>query len=240
MRDFNNPADLIGKSDYQMGWRDQAELYRSDDKQVIDSGHSKFFIEESQTTPEGNIITLLTSKIPLLGPKGEIKGILGTYIDITDRKQAEEKLKRSEEKYRRIFENVQDVYYETSIEGNILEISPSIEFLSIDQYQRDDLIGKSMFDFYSDPDERAALISKLLEYGAVSDFEITLKNKDGSKVPCSISSKICLDSQGRPEKIIGSMHDISIRRSMEASIRESEKRYRELFLNNPVPTYIFD
>ena len=67
-----------------------------------------------------------------------------------------------------------------------------------------------------------------------------MRNKDGSKVPCSLSSKIFLDSQGRPEKIIGSMHDISGRKSMEASIRESEERYRELFHNNPVPTYIFD
>jgi PAS domain S-box-containing protein len=149
-------------------------------------------------------------------------------------------LLQSEEKYRRIFENVQDVYYETSIEGKIIEISPSIEFLSKGQYKRDDLLGKSVYDFYSDTHERSALLSQITEKGIVSDFEITLKNKDDSQVPCSISSKIFLDSQGHLEKIIGSMHDISGRKSMEASIRESEQRYRELFLNNPVPTYIFD
>jgi PAS domain S-box-containing protein len=87
---FADPKDVIGKDDYQMGWRDQAELYRDGDRQVIESGCSKFCIEEPQTTPEGNTITLLTSKIPLRNSKGEISGILGTYLDITERKQAEE------------------------------------------------------------------------------------------------------------------------------------------------------
>ncbi len=129
------------------------------------------------------------------------------------------KLKESEKKYRRIFENVQDLYYETSIEGTIINISPSIETLSKGKYQRDDLIGKSMYDFYSDIDERTTLISQLREKGAVSDYEITLKNKDGSRVPCSVSSKICFDAQGRPEKIIGSVRDITERKKAEETIR---------------------
>ena len=90
---FADPKDIIGKDDYQMGWRDQAELYRGDDRQVIESGCSKLLIEEPQTTPEGNTITLLTSKIPLRSSEGEIIGVLGTYMDITERKRAEEKLK---------------------------------------------------------------------------------------------------------------------------------------------------
>ena len=89
---FADPKDIIGKDDYQMGWRDQAELYRGDDRQVIESGCSKFLIEEPQTTPEGNIITLLTSKIPLRSPTGEISGVLGTYMDITERKLVEKAL----------------------------------------------------------------------------------------------------------------------------------------------------
>ncbi len=92
---FDDPKDIIGKDDYQMVWRDHAELYRSDDLQVIESGCSKLFIEEPQTTPEGNIIMLLTSKIPLRSSDGEIIGVLGTYMDITDRKQAEDQIKAS-------------------------------------------------------------------------------------------------------------------------------------------------
>ncbi len=86
---FADPKDIIGKDDYQMVWRDQAELYRSDDRQVIESGGSKLFIEEPQTTPDGKTITLLTSKMPLCNTEGAISGVLGTYMDITERKQAE-------------------------------------------------------------------------------------------------------------------------------------------------------
>ena len=89
-----------------MGWRDQAELYRGDDRQVIESGCSKLLIEEPLTTPEGNTITILTSKIPLRNSKGEISGVLGTYMDITERKRAELAVRESRDRYRALFENM--------------------------------------------------------------------------------------------------------------------------------------
>ena len=146
----------------------------------------------------------------------------------TDRKQSEEALTKSEQKFRRIFENVQDLYYETSIDGTILEVSPSIEILSNGQYHRDDLIGKSMYSFYSDTNERAAFLSQIKERGTVFDFEIALKNKDGSQVPCSLSSKICLDVQGNPEKIIGSMRNISDRKQAENELVKHREHLEEL------------
>jgi PAS domain-containing protein len=68
---FAGPKDIIGKNDNQMVWREQAEAYRRDDRQVIESGQSKLLIEESQTTPEGKTITVLASKLPLRDAKGE-------------------------------------------------------------------------------------------------------------------------------------------------------------------------
>jgi len=92
---FADPQDIVGKNDFQMGWREQAEIYRRDDRAVIESGCSKLFIEEPQTTPAGDTITLLSSKLPLRNANGEITGVLGTYMDITDRKRAENDLKQS-------------------------------------------------------------------------------------------------------------------------------------------------
>lgn len=82
--------EIIGKDDYQMGWRQQAELYRSDDRKVLESGIPKFNYEEPQTTPDGRFIWLRTSKVPLRDSGGEIRGVLGTYEDITERKQIEQ------------------------------------------------------------------------------------------------------------------------------------------------------
>ncbi|HTY52338.1 MAG TPA: PAS domain S-box protein [Methanomicrobiales archaeon] len=107
---FENPEDIIGKDDYAMGWRDQAELYRADDRAVIESRKSKLMIEEPQTTPAGESIILLTNKVPLLDAKGEVIGVLGTYLDITERKRAEKALQESERRYRSLFENMLDGY----------------------------------------------------------------------------------------------------------------------------------
>jgi len=90
---FTDPKDIIGKDDFQMVWHDHAEMYRRDDRQVIQSGCSKLLIEEEQTTPEGNTLTLLSSKVPLRDSKDEIYGVLGTYMDITERKRVDEILK---------------------------------------------------------------------------------------------------------------------------------------------------
>jgi PAS domain S-box-containing protein len=187
--------------------------------------------------PDGSIIWVMGTAVPeLIG--NEVTGYIGTITDITERKRVENILLQSEEKYRRIFENIQDVYYETSIEGKIIEISPSIDFLSKGQFHRDDLIGKSIFDFYSDTNERVDLISKLLEHGTVSDFEITLKNRDGSQVPCSVTSKIFFDADGRPEKILGSMHDITERKNATEKLKlakekaEASDKLKTTFLNN--------
>jgi diguanylate cyclase (GGDEF)-like protein/PAS domain S-box-containing protein len=85
---LNSPDELLGKDDFQMGWHDQAELYRSDDRMVMSSNKPKLNIEEPQTTPDGQQIWLRTSKVPLHDGAGEVVGVLGVYDDITEHKQA--------------------------------------------------------------------------------------------------------------------------------------------------------
>lgn len=92
---YKNPRQMIGKSDFEMGWRNQAELYRSDDMQVIREKKPKLGFEEPQTTPDGDEIWLRTSKNPLRNLDGDVIGVLGMYEDITDRKNAEQALERA-------------------------------------------------------------------------------------------------------------------------------------------------
>jgi signal transduction histidine kinase/ActR/RegA family two-component response regulator len=77
-----------------MGWAAQAEFYRADDKQVMESGQSRLNYEEPQTTPDGGTIWLRTSKVPLRDSAGNVLGVLGIYDDITQRKQAETELEK--------------------------------------------------------------------------------------------------------------------------------------------------
>ena len=187
--------------------------------------------------PDGSVVWVLGNAVPELIDDG-IAGYIGTITNITERKLVENALIESETKYRMIFENVQDLYYETSVDGTILTVSPSIKTLSKGLYCQEDLIGKSMYDFYSDINDRNALISEITEKGTISDFEVTLINKDGSKVPCSASSKIILNAAGQPEKIIGSMHDITDRKNVTEALKiakdkaEASDKLKTEFLNN--------
>lgn len=89
---MKSPKELYGKDDYQMGWKDQAELYRAKDKAVMESGKAKIGFEEPQTTPDGKTIWLRTSKVPLRLASGEVSGLLGIYEDITVEKRAQDVL----------------------------------------------------------------------------------------------------------------------------------------------------
>ncbi|WP_163338978.1 PAS domain-containing sensor histidine kinase [Desulfopila sp. IMCC35008] len=92
----SSSEELIGGDDYALGWKDQAEQYRKDDLEVMTSGKPKLNYEESQTTPEGRKITLLTSKVPIRDENDVVIGILGTYDDITQRKRMENEILRTQ------------------------------------------------------------------------------------------------------------------------------------------------
>ena len=154
------------------------------------------------------------------------------------RKKAEEALRESEEKYRSLFENVQDVYYEVTLDGIILEVSPLIEEVS--RYKREEIIGKSLYDIYADPKKTDEFVKELLRDGKVTDYEILLKDKDCSQHYCSINAKLVSDKDGIPAKIIGSMRNITERKRMEEALKESEERYRTLVESTSDAIFMLD
>ena len=178
--------------------------------------------------PDGEIrwITASHPEVRRTGKDGKPEVMIGAVQDITERKRAQEALSESEEKYHSIFENIQDVYYEATLDGIILEVSPSIEEVS--HYKREEIIGKSLYDIYIDPGKRDKFVKELLKNGKVTDYEILLKDKDGSQGYCSTTAKLVSDQYGNPAEIVGSLRNINRRKQMEEALRESAERYRTL------------
>jgi hypothetical protein len=222
-------------------WDIVPEKYHSQHKQrlmAIINGESSSSNAEYEVKGKDGISYLIEVMSSPYYFGNEIIGFQGIAHDITERQRAEKALRESEEKYRGIFENVQDVYYETLINGTILEVSPSIKILSKGQYEIEDLVGKSMIDFYAELKEREFILTELKTKNTITDFEVTFKNRDGSHVPCSISAKLVLDVNGHPKKIIGSMHDITDRKNATEALKLAKEKaeasdwLKTEFLNN--------
>jgi PAS domain S-box-containing protein len=190
----------------------------------------EYFILDEEYGDSGLFRTFWENRYsPIYGDSLEVTGLTVFVTEITERRRAEEELRNSEEKYRNIFENVYDAYYEAHLDGTIIEISPSIETISKGQYTRNELIGKSIVDFYAKPEERDLFYSELTKFGKVTDFELSLRNRDGSVMPISISSGVRYNAAGRPV-IIGSMRDITERKKAEKLIAQNNKDLQ--FLNS--------
>lgn len=105
-----NPDELIGKTDFDMSWKSQAEQYRADDDAVMESGEPQLDYEEVRTTDDGKTFWVRTSKVPLRDENNYIIGILGVSQDITEHRLAENRLRESEQRYRFLFENMLEGY----------------------------------------------------------------------------------------------------------------------------------
>jgi PAS domain S-box-containing protein len=225
---LTHPDELIGKTDSELSWKDQAEIYGADDRLVMDSNTPKLFYDEPQTAPDGGRIWLRTSKVPLRNELNEINGILGAYEDITERKQAAQALEESERKFRGIVD--------ASVDGILVADAQTHQFI-IANRAICDMLGYTMDELYRlgagdiHPAEALAGVQKTFERQRKGEMQIAhdlpVKRKDGSVFFADVSaSPIVLEGH---TYLVGAFHDVTERRQAEERIRESEARYRSIF-----------
>ncbi|MFQ6061345.1 MAG: PAS domain S-box protein, partial [Thermoplasmata archaeon] len=170
---------------------------------------------------------------------GGTSAILGVVTDITERKRAEEAIRRSEERYRLLAENVADFIWTTDMIGRFTYVSPSIENLL--GYSVDEALSAKWKD-YMTPESISIVIETLERELATEDtrgkrghnsvtLELELIRRDGLKVWTETEATFLRNDCGEPMGILGVSRDITDRKHAEEALRKSEERYRLLAEN---------
>ncbi len=163
---------------------------------------------------------------PIKDDNQNIIGATFFAIDVTEKKSDQDRLILSEKNYKEIFENVQDVFFKSSVKSKVyLDVSPSCSYFGI---AREEMIGRSIYSFFEDQTKLKGFLDELQNTNSIHDY--VAKFKVGEKnFYVSIGARILLDENSEAEFIIGSFHDVTDRILAEEHLKISEHKYRNLF-----------
>jgi diguanylate cyclase (GGDEF)-like protein/PAS domain S-box-containing protein len=182
---------------------------------VAGNGKTLIGVELRRQRKDGSPVDIALSAAPLRDDGGTVVGVMAVLVDITEAKRSEQALRESEAKYRSIFDNVQDLFYQTTPQGTIVELSPSVQRFG---YSREQLIGTSVLDLYADAAERIAFVKAISERGEVTDYEIRMIRGDGGIGVAAVTAHVRRGAGGAIIAFEGALRDISERKRLESQL----------------------
>jgi len=224
------PDELIGKTDFDFHSQELARQYYATEQKIIRSGQPLTDYEEpymDQTT--GTMKWALSTKVPLRDSLGEIVGVVSIGRDITQRKQAEEALRESEERFRAIFERAAIGISLVDREGRYIETNPV--FQTMLGYSKEELRGMAFIDItYSDDVKEDMALHNDLMTGRLDHFQIEKRyiRKDGHLIWARLTVSLIRDVGGETRYDIGMVEDITERKRAEEELRKHREHLKEL------------
>ncbi len=160
----------------------------------------------------------------------DVEAVVVNLRDITEVRRMEEDLRRSEEMYRFLVENLNDVIFTVDTQGNVLYMSPAVERIS--KYKAEELIGQPFMRFIH-PEDLPGLLQSFQRTlaGASEPYECRGIDKDGALLYLQSSSRP-FEEGGRVAGVIGVMKEISERVQAEEARRRSEENFRAMIRKN--------
>ena len=161
----------------------------------------------------------------VLDENKNVVAIIGVGRDITERKQAEDSLRESKEKYASLANNLNVGIYRNIIgpNGKFIEANSAIiEMFGFNS--REEFLKIMVSDLYKNPDDRKEYNTKILKEGSVNNHELQLRKKNGTVFIGSVSAVIVKDENSELKYSDGIIEDITKRKQTEKILRESEER----------------
>lgn len=159
-------------------------------------------------------------------PMCNASGIVGSvvsFIDISDRKAAEQKLRKSEERYRELFENATYGIYRSRPDGSFVDANPALVNM-LGYSSREELLKVNLnHDIYEDPNERQSLLHAYPQGGRINGYEVNWKRKDSKIIAVRMSGGVVCGEDGLPSYYDVIAEDITARRNLEAQFRQAQK-----------------
>ncbi len=176
------------------------------------------------TRRDGSVRNIIVNATPRRDDTGCYVGATAVFFDITDAKKAERALHESEEKYRSLFEESQDVIYITSRDGGLVDISPSAEALF--GYSREELIEMDVHGLYPNPEDRRRFQEEIERSGSVRAFPVKLRTRSGDVRDCLLTSTVSRDHDGAMLGYQGIIRDVTERSRAERARERSRAAFR--------------
>lgn len=226
-----NKSEVVGQTPYGFSPAVQADK-RSSREKAIERGKAAIagepqFFEWKHCRLDG---TLFDAEVSLnqIEIDKETRLLQAIVRDVTDRKEAENRLRISEEKYRSIFENTMEGIFQTTPDGRCLTANPALTRIHGYDSPKDLQEGFANIerDRYVDPQDRKKFKELLEKDGSLQGFEAQVYRKDRSTVWVSLNARTVRDENGQTLYYEGTLEDISRRKEMEDALRTSEERYR--------------
>ncbi len=209
---LQSPNEMIGKDDFTLKWTGCADQYREDDRQVMESGVARLNYEEPQITRENQQSWLQTSKMPLHDTNGKLIGVLGTYQDITERKQMEQDLLLTQFSV----DHASIGIMRTGLDARILSVNQ--HYCELLGYTADELCNMHVYDIDPDyPFERWLQQRANIRQNGSAAFETTHRRKDGTAIRVGITATH-VSFQGN-EFSVSFIRDITDRKKILEALR---------------------
>ena len=210
--------------------------YNSEDRKVfLEELKKKSTVKNYEITlkrKDGTPIIGETNSRLIFDEQGNPVGVEGMFRDITERRKAEEMLKRSEEKYKSLIENLNVGVYRVVPDGKGQLVDVNQALMDILGYKtKEDVLALSVSDTYFNLKDRKKVKEKIFSQGYLRNEELTLKRKDGTPVVVSDTGKAVYDTDGTLLYFDGVLEDITERKRIEEELEKYRHHLEELVKN---------